>query len=26
MRRYHLGIIHLDAFGEVLPGFATFDW
>lgn len=26
MRRYQLGIIHLDAFGEVLPGFATFDW
>lgn len=26
MRCYQLGIIHLDAFGEVLPGFATFDW
>ncbi|HDR2588673.1 DUF5983 family protein [Enterobacter ludwigii] len=26
MRRYHLGIIHLDAFGELLPGFETFDW
>ena len=26
MHRYHLGIIHLDAFGELLPGFATFDW
>lgn len=26
MRRYAIGIIHLDAFGEVLPGFATFDW
>jgi hypothetical protein len=25
-RRYSAGIIHLDAFGEVLPGFATFDW
>lgn len=26
MRRYTIGIIHLDAFGELLPGFATFDW
>lgn len=26
MRRYQLGIIHLDAFGELLPGFVTFDW
>ena len=26
MRRYAAGIVHLDAFGEVLPGFATFDW
>lgn len=26
MRRYSTGIIHLDAFGEVLPCFATFDW
>ncbi|HBC7421416.1 TPA: hypothetical protein KEY88_004145 [Serratia marcescens] len=26
IRRYAIGIIHLDAFGEVLPGFATFDW
>lgn len=26
MRRYAVGIIHLDACGEVLPGFATFDW
>ena len=26
MRRYSAGIVHLDAFGEVLPGFATFDW
>ncbi|WP_193163268.1 DUF5983 family protein [Enterobacter ludwigii] len=26
MRRYQLGIIHLDAFGELLPGFETFDW
>lgn len=26
MRRYSTGIIHLDACGEVLPGFATFDW
>ncbi|ELD3253266.1 hypothetical protein QUR14_003656 [Enterobacter hormaechei] len=26
IRRYTVGIIHLDAFGELLPGFATFDW
>lgn len=26
MRRYELSIIHLDAFGELLPGFDTFDW
>ncbi|EOU9592138.1 DUF5983 family protein [Klebsiella aerogenes] len=26
MRRYNLSIIHLYAFGEVLPGFETFDW
>nr|WP_303244570.1 DUF5983 family protein [Salmonella enterica] len=26
MRRYAAGILHLDAFGELLPGFATFDW
>lgn len=26
MRRYSIGIVHLDACGEVLPGFATFDW
>ena len=26
IRRYAAGIIHLDAFGERLPGFATFDW
>lgn len=26
MRRYAAGIVHLDACGEVLPGFATFDW
>lgn len=26
MHRYSAGIIHLDACGEVLPGFATFDW
>lgn len=24
--RYSVSIIHLDAFGELLPGFATFDW
>ena len=26
IRRYSAGIFHLDAFGEVLPDFATFDW
>ncbi|MEN0634086.1 DUF5983 family protein [Klebsiella aerogenes] len=26
MRRYSADIIHFDASGEVLPGFATFDW
>ncbi|HIE1494992.1 TPA: DUF5983 family protein [Enterobacter kobei] len=26
IRRYSTEIIHLDAFGEVLPGFNTFDW
>ncbi|WP_371412086.1 DUF5983 family protein [Citrobacter sp. L55] len=26
MRRYSVDIVHLDACGEVLPGFATFDW
>ncbi|TXE37267.1 DUF5983 family protein [Serratia marcescens] len=26
MRRYAIGIIHLDAFGELLPGFDIFDW
>lgn len=26
IRRYAIGIIHLDAFGELLPGFEIFDW
>ncbi len=26
MRRYSVSIVHLNACGEVLPGFATFDW
>lgn len=26
MRHYSVSIVHLDAGGEVLPGFATFDW
>ncbi|ENX4473470.1 DUF5983 family protein [Enterobacter roggenkampii] len=26
MHRYSADIIHFDASGEVLPGFATFDW
>lgn len=24
--RYGIGLIHLDAFGELLPGFKTFEW
>ena len=24
--RYGIGLIHLNAFGELLPGFDTFDW
>lgn len=24
--RYDIGLIHLDAFGELLPGFKTFKW
>ena len=26
VHRYAIRIIHLDALGELLPGFATFDW
>lgn len=26
MRHHAISIVHLDAFGEVLPGFTTFDW
>jgi hypothetical protein len=26
IRRYAVGIVHLDACGEVLPGFTTFEW
>ncbi|WP_163363225.1 DUF5983 family protein [Enterobacter cloacae] len=26
MRRYSVSIVHLDACGEVLTGFTTFDW
>lgn len=26
IRRYAIRIIHLDALGELLPGFSTFDW
>ncbi|WP_371068193.1 DUF5983 family protein, partial [Salmonella enterica] len=26
IRRYSISILHLDAFGELLPGFVTFDW
>lgn len=26
IRRYAVGIVHLDAFGELLPGFTVFEW
>ena len=26
MCRYGIGLMHLDAFGELLPGFDTFEW
>ncbi|MEW5560980.1 DUF5983 family protein [Enterobacter asburiae] len=26
IRRYRIDILHLDAAGDLLPGFATFDW
>lgn len=26
MRRYGIRTLHLDAFAEILPGFATFNW
>jgi len=26
MRRYAISAIHLDTFGDIIPGFATFDW
>ncbi|MFK3914807.1 DUF5983 family protein [Enterobacter cancerogenus] len=26
IRRYGIDILHLDAAGDLLPGFATFDW
>lgn len=26
MQRYHITQLHLDALGEVLPDFDTFDW
>ncbi len=26
IRRYATGILHLDAFGKLLPGFEVFDW
>ncbi|EDJ9458615.1 hypothetical protein GWV85_05170 [Salmonella enterica] len=26
IRRYSISILHLDAFGELLPRFVTFDW
>ncbi|WP_261423627.1 DUF5983 family protein [Serratia quinivorans] len=26
MRQHHITFLHLDATGDLLPGFATFDW
>ncbi len=26
MRQHHITVLHLDAAGEILPGFALFDW
>lgn len=26
MKHHHLNYLHIDALGDVLPGFATFDW
>ncbi|ESG46783.1 hypothetical protein SEEM1923_14909 [Salmonella enterica subsp. enterica serovar Miami str. 1923] len=26
MQRYGIHILHLDADGDLLPGFATFEW
>ncbi|AYO39810.1 DUF5983 family protein [Serratia sp. P2ACOL2] len=26
MRQHHITFLHLDAAGDLLPGFATFDW
>lgn len=26
IRRYAISTIHFDSFGDILPGFATFDW
>lgn len=26
IRRYGISIIHFDSFGDILPGFTTFDW
>lgn len=26
IRRYGIDILHLDAAGDLLPGFSTFDW
>ncbi|UAN43976.1 hypothetical protein KGP17_15980 [Serratia sp. JSRIV001] len=26
MKRHQLSYLHIDALGDVLPGFATFDW
>lgn len=26
MQRHHIVFLHLDAAGDLLPGFATFDW
>ncbi|AIA49948.1 Uncharacterised protein [Serratia marcescens] len=26
MQRHHIAFLHLDAAGDLLPGFSTFDW
>lgn len=26
IRRYAISTIHFDSFGDILPGFTTFDW
>ncbi len=26
MRQHHIALLHLDAAGDILPGFTTFNW